>query len=83
MSAKTLTLTDGSRTVVCTLNMTAAGTFYFGGDGMLNVTNVTVDGVTAESASGTVSISTSDYHVVIDAVINGVKYTGTSTNAVA
>lgn len=83
VSAKKLTLTDGSRTVVCTLNMTAAGTFYFGGDGMLNVTNVTVDGVTAESASGTVSISASDYHVVIDAVINGVKYTGTSTNAVA
>lgn len=83
MSAKKLTLTDGSRTVVCTLNMTAAGTFYFGGDGMLNVTTVTVDGVTAESASGTVSISASDYHVVIDAVINGVKYTGTSTNAVA
>lgn len=60
-----------------------AGTFYFGGDGALNVTNVTVDGVTAESASGTVSISTNDnYHVVINAEINGVKYTGTSTNAV-
>ena len=84
MGTPALTLTDGSHTLVCTLNQMAAGTFYFGGDGGLNVTNVTVNGVTAESASGTVSMSTNDnYHVVIDATINGVKYTGKSTNAVA
>lgn len=83
MATPALTLTDGSHTLVCTLNEMAAGTFYFSGDGALNVTNVTVNGVTAESASGTVSISTNDnYHVVINAEINGVKYTGTSTNAV-
>ncbi len=82
-STLTLTLTDGSHTVVCTLNQMAAGIFHFGGSGVLNITSVTVNGVAAESASGTVSISTNDnYHVVIDAVINGVKYTGTSTNAV-
>ena len=43
----------------------------------------TVDGVAAESASGTVELSSSlNYHVVINAVINGVTYTGTSTNAI-
>ena len=83
MSAKTLTLTDGTHTVGFKLNAIASGTYYINDNGFLNAYDVTINGVAAESASGTVSISTSDYHVVIDAVINGVKYTGTSTNAVA
>lgn len=78
-----LTLTDGTQTLVCTLSEMAGATFYFSGSGGLHITKVTVNGVAAESASGTVSISTNDnYHVVIDAVINGVKYTGKSTNSV-
>ncbi len=78
-----LTLTDGTQTLVCTLSEMAGATFDFSGSGVLHITKVTVNGVAAESASGTVSISTNDnYHVVIDAVINGVKYTGKSTNSV-
>ncbi|MBR5198057.1 MAG: hypothetical protein IKW42_07540, partial [Alistipes sp.] len=81
--AKLLTLTDGTRTVTFTLSEIAGATFVINGTGALNATNVTVDGVEANDASGTVQISSSlSYHVVIDAVINGVKYTGTSSNAV-
>ena len=82
-AAKTLTLTDGTHTVGFKLSTIASGIYYINDNGFLNAYDVTINGVAAESASGTVSISTSDYHVVIDAVINGVKYTGTSTNAVA
>lgn len=76
-------MTDGTHTVACTLSEIAGATFYFGGTGALNVKDVTVNGVAAESASGTLTISTNqNYVVVLDAVINGVKYTGTSTNSV-
>ncbi len=83
MSSLELTLTDGTRTVSFKLSELAGATFVINGTGALNATNVTVDGVATSDASGTVQISSSlSYHVVIDAVINGVKYTGTSSNAV-
>ena len=45
--------------------------------------DVTVNGVPAESASGTLEMSSaSGYCIVLDAYINGVHYTGTSTNPV-
>lgn len=83
MSALTLTLSDGNHTVACKLNEIAGGTFYINDSGALNAYDVTVNGVAAESASGSIEMSSaSNYHIEIDAVINGVKYTGTSTNAV-
>ena len=81
--ARLLTLTDGTRTVTFTLSEIAGATFYINGTGTLNATNVTVDGVETNDASGYVQmLALNNYHVVIDAVINGVKYTGTSSNAV-
>ena len=83
MGSVVLTLTDGNRTLTFKLSELAGATFIINGTGVLNATNVTVDGVAAESASGSVELSSSlNYHVVINAVINGVTYTGTSTNAI-
>ena len=83
-SSLLVTLTDGSHTVTMTLNQLAGGTFYLNGDGVLNASNITVNGVAAESASGTMEMSTSSsYYIVLDCYINGVHYTGTSNNPVA
>ena len=83
MGSKLVTLTDGTHTVVMTLNEVAGGTFYLFGNGVLNVTEVTVNGVAAESASGTMEMSSSSsYYIVLDCYINGVHYTGTSNNPV-
>ena len=82
-SSLLVTLTDGSHTVTMTLNQLAGGTFYLNGDGVLNASNITVNGVAAESASGTMEMSsTSSYYIVLDCYINGVHYTGTSNNPV-
>lgn len=78
-----LTLTDGSRTITFQLSELAGATFIINGAGTLNATNVTVDGVAAAEASGSVELSSAlSYHVVINAMINGVKYTGTSSNKI-
>ena len=83
MSSLLVTLTDGTHTVTMTLNQLAGGTFYINGDGVLNASNVTVNGVAAESASGTMEMSSaSSYYIVLDCYINGVHYTGTSNNPV-
>ena len=83
MSSLLVTLTDGTHTVTMTLNQLAGGTFYLNGDGVLNASNVTVNGVAAESASGTMEMSSaSSYYIVLDCYINGVHYTGTSNNPV-
>lgn len=83
MGSKLVTLTDGTHTVVMTLNEVAGGTFYLFGNGVLNVTEVTVNGVAAESASGTMEMSSSSsYYIKLDCYINGVHYTGTSNNPV-
>ena len=83
MSSLLVTLTDGTHTVTMTLNQLAGGTFYLNGDGVLNASNITVNGVAAESASGTMEMSsTSSYYIVLDCYINGVHYTGTSNNPV-
>ena len=84
MGALLVTLTDGSHTVTMTLNQLYGGTFYLNGDGVLNAYNITVNGVAAESASGTMEMSSSsNYYIVLDCYINGVHYTGTSNNPVA
>ena len=83
MGALLVTLTDGSHTVTMTLNQLYGGTFYLNGDGVLNAYNITVNGVAAESASGTMEMSSSsNYYIVLDCYINGVHYTGTSNNPV-
>ena len=83
MGSLLVTLTDGSHTVTMTLNQLSGGTFYLNGDGVLNAYNVTVNGVAAESASGTMEMSAnSSYYIVLDCYINGVHYTGTSNNPV-
>ena len=83
MGSLLVTLTDGTHTVTMTLNQLSGGTFYLNGDGVLNAYNVTVNGVAAESASGTMEMSTSSsYYIKLDCYINGVHYTGTSNNPV-
>ena len=83
ISSLLVTLTDGTHTVTMTLNQLAGGTFYLNGDGVLNASNITVNGVAAESASGTMEMSSaSSYYIVLDCYINGVHYTGTSNNPV-
>ena len=78
-----VTLTDGTHTVTMTLSELAGATFYLNGDGALNAYNITVNGVAAESASGTMEMSSaSNYYIVLDCYINGVHYTGTSNNPV-
>ena len=83
MGSLLVTLTDGTHTVTMTLNQLAGGTFYLNGEGVLNASNITVNGVAAESASGTMEMSSaSNYYIVLDCYINGVHYTGTSNNPV-
>ena len=83
MGSLLVTLTDGTHTVTMTLNQLAGGTFYLNGEGVLNASNIKVNGVAAESASGTMEMSsTSSYYIVLDCYINGVHYTGTSNNPV-
>ena len=82
MGAKLVTCTDGSHTLTFTLSEIAGATFSIN-DGSLRAYDVTVNGVPAESASGTLEMSSvSGYCIVLDAYINGVHYTGTSTNPV-
>lgn len=81
--AKLVTCTDGSHTITFTLSEIAGATFHINGEGTLLAYDVTVNGVAADSASGTISMKSEDlYHIVLDAYINGVHYTGTSTNAI-
>ncbi|MBO7189147.1 MAG: hypothetical protein J6V55_01015 [Alistipes sp.] len=80
--AKLVTCTDGSHTVTFTLSEIAGATFSIN-DGSLRAYNVTVNGVATEDATGTLEMSSaSNYCIVLDAYINGVHYTGTSTNPV-
>ncbi len=82
MGARLVTCTDGSHTLTFTLSEIAGATFSIN-DGSLRAYDVTVNGVPAESASGTLEMSSaSGYCIVLDAYINGVHYTGTSTNPV-
>ena len=83
MGSLLITCTDGSHTLTFKLDQLAGGTFYINNPGALNITKVTVNGEVTEDASGTVTISTNlGYRVVLDCYINGVHYTGTSTNPV-
>ena len=83
MGARLVTCTDGSHTVTFQLNEVSGGTFYIFDNGVHNITEVTVNGVPTDDASGTMDMSTnSAYHIVLDAYINGVHYTGKSTNPV-
>ena len=83
MGAKLVTCTDGSHTVTFKLNEVSGGTFYIFDNGVHNITEVTVNGVPTDDASGTMDMSTnSAYHIVLDAYINGAHYTGKSTKPV-
>jgi hypothetical protein len=81
--AKTITVTDGTHTVVFTINQVGGGKFYIFDNGVLNIIKVVVDGIETTDASGTVEMSSNNsYYITLDATINGVRYTGTSTNPV-
>ena len=81
--AKTITVTDGTHTVVFTINQVGGGKFYIFDNGVLNIVKVVVDGIETTDASGTVEMSSNNsYYITLDATINGVRYTGTSTNPV-
>ena len=81
--AKTITVTDGTHTVVFTINQVGGGKFYILDNGVLNIVKVVVDGIETTDASGTVEMSSNNsYYITLDATINGVRYTGTSTNPV-
>jgi hypothetical protein len=81
--AKTITVTDGVHTVVFTINQVGGGKFYIFDNGVLNIVKVVVDGIETTDASGTVEMSSNNsYYITLDATINGVRYTGTSTNPV-
>lgn len=83
MGAKTITVTDGTHTVVFTINEVGGGKFYIFDNGVFNIIKVVVDGIETTDASGTVEMSTNNsYYITLDATINGVRYTGTSTNPV-
>ena len=83
MGARQVTCTDGTHTVVFTLNAVGGGTFYIFDTGACNITNVYVNGVETTDASGTMIMSSNNnYYITLDAYINGVHYTGTSKNPV-
>lgn len=83
MGARQVTCTDGTHTVVFTLNAVGGGTFYIFDSGVCNITNVYVNGVETTDASGTMIMSSNNnYYITLDAYINGVHYTGTSKNPV-
>ena len=81
----TLTFTDGSHTVTCKFNTIAEYIYAGDTDGYSYAYDFTVNGeaVAIENVSGTIRLSFTDYKMTLDLVIDGVKYTGTSTNAVA
>ena len=66
-------LTDGSHTI--TLNGVQIG-------GMAPITSATVNGVAVNSIEGTATCDGNLYNITIDLVLDGVKYTGTSTNTI-
>ena len=81
----TLTFTDGTHTVTCKFNQIAE--YIYAGDtsGFSYAYDFTVNGeaVALEKVSGTIHLSFNTYKMTLDLVIDGVKYTGTSTNAIA
>ena len=58
-----------------------AGTYYFNNPGVLNASDATINGEAAE-ADGTITINYNTDDVTLNMTINGVKYTGTSTNKI-
>ena len=81
----TLTLTDGSHNVTCKLNQLAATIPVGDMSGFAYAYDFTVDGVAVDitKVSGNIYLDMVGCYISIDLVIDGVKYTGTSTNAVA
>ena len=59
----------------------SAGTYYFNNPGVLNASDATINGEAAE-ADGTITINYNTDDVTLNMTINGVKYTGTSTNKI-
>lgn len=60
-----------------------AGTYYINDtDGVFYATDITVNGKAATSVGGTIAVTANDYFVSLNMTVDGVKYTGTSTNNV-
>ena len=80
----TLTFTDGNHTVTCRFN-NLSGTIPVASSGFAYAYDFTVNGTSVDAAnvSGSISLDYNTYKVTLDLVINGVKYTGTSTNGIA
>lgn len=61
---------------------TGAGLYYINDtDGVYYATDITVNGKAATSVWGTIEVTYNTYKVVLDMTVDGVKYTGTSTNS--
>lgn len=85
---KTLTMTDAAgNTVTAQLGGKyglSAGTYYINDTaGVLYATDITVNGVPATSVSGTIELTNNTYYVTLNMTVDGVKYSGTSSNPVA
>lgn len=80
----TLTFTDGNHTVTCRFTQ-LSGTIPVADSGFARAYDFTVNGTSVDAAnvSGSISLDYNTYKVTLDLVINGVKYTGTSTNGIA
>ena len=80
----TLTFTDGNHTVTCRFTQLAE-TIPVADSGYARVYDFTVNGtpVDAANVSGSILLNFDTFKVTLDLVINGVKYTGTSTNGIA
>ncbi len=60
-----------------------AGTYYINDtNGVFYATDITVNGKAATSVGGTIAVTANDYFVSLNMTVDGVKYTGTSTNNV-
>lgn len=81
-----LTLTDAAGNIVTAkLNGKyglSAGTYYINDTtGVLYATDITVNGTAATTVSGTITLANNTYKISLDMTVDGVKYSGTSTNS--
>lgn len=85
LANSTLTFTDGTHTVTCKFNQLAETIVAGDTTGFSYAYDFTVNGVAVEleKVSGNIKLNMTDYTITLDLVIDGVKYSGTSTNTLA
>ena len=84
LGSNMFTFTDGTHTVTCSYNQLSTSMPANDTTGFAYTSNFKVNGeaVDAANVSGSVDLSYSTYKITLNLVINGVKYTGTSTNGI-